>query len=370
MKNLLWLAALLTLSSGCTLYFGGDDDPCEDYYYGADALEAAGFRNPDTGYCEDWWGGGGGGGCYDGDDYGAADEAAPEAPPDWASCYGYCEGLDEDTCLVTDGCRAAYWDSGLDDADCAPGFCGGNEFLGCWGTAPSGPYMGDSCAGLDAYSCSLYDTCSAHYYDDGSGQRFSYCSDETWSLGCYSDLDCPGGYSCTADEVCGSPPGCGSGGGMGGADAEEPCPDLCYGSCVPDGGGCELIDCAMGYHCELECYDPCDGDDGSFEEPMGGGCDPVCNAGCVPDTWLCEAVDCGPGSHCEEECDPSGACWSTCVPDDTTPACETIFDELACDARADCLPIYTGYGCTCDPDGTCDCMSWEFARCDSAVMPF
>ena len=366
MKTLLCSAALVSLlSGGCSLYFGGDDD--DDCYYGAaegdDALEAAAFRNPNNGYCEDWWGGGGGGG---GCDYYAADEAAPEPQPDWASCYGYCEGLDEATCLVTDGCRGAYNAGGLDgdptDADCAPGYCGGDQFLGCWGTAPSGPIQGGGCAALDAYECSRHDDCSAHYstiYAEATEQQFTYCSDEPWNVGCYSDMDCPGGYQCTAEEVCGAPPGCGD--GMGGA-----CPDVCYGSCVPADDTCALVDCVEGTHCALECYDPCDG---GFEEPSGG-CTPVCNAACVPDSWVCEAVDCGPGNHCEEVCDSSGACWSSCVPDDTTPACETIFDELACDARADCVAFYTGYGCTCDAAGACECMTWEFARCESAVMPF
>jgi len=376
MKNLLCIAALSSLLSGCTLYFGGDDDDCVNYGDDAPgALEAAGIRNPENGVCEDWWGGGGGGG---GCGY-AYDQAAPEPAPDWASCYGSCEGLDESSCLVTSGCRAAYGDGALDggeaDADCAPGFCGENAFLGCWGTAPTGPVQGGGCAGLDAYGCSLHDDCSAHYAtyygEDGWTQtNFSYCSDEAWAIGCYSDLECPGGYTCTAEEVCGSPPGCGD--GMGGAEPDEACPDVCYGSCVPvEDDGCALVDCVEGTHCELECY-PCDGDGDGFEEPMGGGCDPACSATCVPDSWVCEAVDCGPGNHCEEVCTDSlpGTCYSSCVPDETTPTCESLSSQTACDSRVDCTPVYTGYGCTCDASGACDCMTWEFARCESAVMPF
>lgn len=367
MKNLLCTAALLALVStagGCTLYFGGDDgdDICA---YGAaedEALAVESLRNPDTGGCEDWDGGGGGGGC------GATDWGAPEPTPDWASCWGYCEGLDEGTCLVTSGCRAAYGGTALDgsgggaDADCAPGFCGGEEFMGCWGTAPTGPIQGGGCAGLDAYACSLHDDCTAHYYneilpDDGIASRFSYCADEGWNVGCYSNMDCPVGYECNAAEVCGTPPGCESG---------EACPDVCYGSCQPAANGCELVDCAMGSHCEVTCF-PCDSAD-----PSDPTCDAFCETSCVPDSWTCEGVDCGPGSHCEEVCDDSvpGSCWSSCVPDDTTPACETILDETACDAREDCIPTYTGFGCTCEADGTCSCMSWEYARCEPATIPF
>ena len=47
-----------------------------------------------------------------------------------------------------------------------------------------------------------------------------------------------------------------------------------------------------------------------------------------------------------------------------------IYDEMACAAREDCLPLYTGYGCTCGPDGACACETWEFSRCESAVVPF
>ena len=72
--------------------------------------------------------------------------------------------------------------------------------------------------------------------------------------------------------------------------------------------------------------------------------------GSVPDTSVCEGVECPTGSHCVEVCTDSlpGTCWSECAPDDETPACEDLADEAACDARADCVPLYTGYGCSCD----------------------
>ncbi len=349
MRTLLLSAAVAaTLLGGCTFYFGGDDDDDCLYAGAADlAIAVESIRNPDTGYCEDWWGGGGGG-CYN-------DGAEAEPQPDWASCYGYCEGLDEATCLTTDFCRAAYYDNGL-DGDCAPGFdCGGSGFLGCWGTAPSGTVEG-ACEGLDAYGCSQHDECSAHYVSDPTtgGQWFSYCAAEGWATGCYSDADCALGYECNADEVCGAPPGCGM---------DEACPDVCYGSCVPANTGCEAVDCAPGTHCEIECY-PCDS-----AEPMGGECDPTCNVSCVPDTNACEGVECGAGSHCEVQCDDSfpGSCWSTCVGD--TAACEELTTEAECDARTDCVPLYTGYGCTMQPDGTLTCATWEYARCETGMVP-
>lgn len=359
MRTLLLCTATAALLGGCTFYFGGDDGDDICAYPAAEsdeALAVEAFRNPDTGWCEDWWGGGGGGGCGAvGDDPGA-----PEPQPDWASCYGFCEGLGEADCLATPTCRAAYLDSGL-DADCAPGFdCGGAGFLGCWGTAPSGAIQG-ACEGLDAYQCSRHDDCTAHYVSDGSTQRFSYCAAEGWTTGCYSDMDCALGYECNADEICASPPGCGG---------DEACPAVCYGYCEPATNGCELVDCAAGYHCELTCYDPCDSG-GAFEEPSGG-CDPICEPSCVPDISVCEGVECPSGQSCYEVCTDSfpGECWAECAPDDTTPACETLVDEAACDARADCVPLYTGYGCSCDEAGACTCTTWEYARCETAaVMP-
>ncbi len=396
MKRLLLIAAF-AMSGGCTLYFGGDDEPI---CYSDDAAGAAEyyetFRNPDTGFCEDYYGGGGGGGGCNDYDYPAAD---PVPLPDWASCYGYCDGLDETTCLDTAGCRAAY---GSDDGawDCAEPDCNtGAYFLGCWGTAPSGTVTG-SCDGLDAYGCSQHDDCTAHYgYDPATGtQRFSYCAPE-------------------------------------------------------DGwGGCDATDCGPGYHCEVQCY-PCDGT--GEMDPSGGVCADECVVGCVPDAWVCEGVECGAGSHCEEVC-ADGGCWSECVPDYTDPgtctgevwcdalpptcpagsvpgigagcwtgfcipesecvngdpgdctgpvtddqippscpegtvpgvrngsytgycipswacestACESITDAETCDAREDCVPAYTGYNCTWNADGSFVCAEWVFDHCDPAVMTF
>src|SRR5436190_6126124 len=97
-KWLCTVAALATMAmaSGCTLYFGGDDDHGDDIICADDAPYNP-VRDPSTGTCVDY---GGGGGCY----------GEPTPPPayDWASCYTGCEGLDEYSCQLTSGCRAAY----------------------------------------------------------------------------------------------------------------------------------------------------------------------------------------------------------------------------------------------------------------------
>jgi hypothetical protein len=370
MRNLACTVALLALSlaSGCTLYFGDDDG--DDICGGSGGADIAydQLRDPSSGVCVDY--GGGGGGCY----------GAPEPYPDWASCYSSCEGLDENTCFATAGCRAAY----VEDIGCGPGEdclppTGPQTFYGCWGTAPSGPIQG-SCDGLDAQGCSEHDDCIAvynEYYgpDDGIETAFSYCAPEPWTQGCYGDQDCPAGYECNADTECMPDPSCGDG-------AE--CPPVCYGQCVPAQNGCDAVDCGAGYHCELQCY-PCDPvdpndtcdfpcdvtcvpdyptcDDGQTCEPgshcettctdpdptcdadAGGACPGMCSSTCVPDSPSCGAVDCAPGTHCEESCPPypcpegapDCACSIECVPDGV-PDPGTCDGEVWCDAMPPTCP--------------------------------
>ena len=257
------LVVVASLASGCTIYFGGDDTG-DDCYYEDDYW--LGYRDPWTGLCQDW---GGGGGCvYPQDDQ--ADLAEP--PPDWASCPGACEGLDEASCLDTAGCRGAYLDSCPPDADCDEWSI---EFLECWGTAPTGPILYETCWGLDAYDCSRTDECIAVYANSFEGQMaFSHCAPEQ-----------------------------------------------------PEPVGCELIDCAAGYHCEEVC--------------TGGG-------------------DCTPDGEC-----PPPECWSECVPDEVPVACESLGSEEECAARPDCTAVYDGFGCTCYPDGSCTCDEWVYAACET-----
>jgi len=232
MNKLLCTAALLALTtaSGCTLYFGGDDNG-DDVICADEAAPQYGYRDPQTGSCDYY---GGGGGCYG--------EPTPVAQPDWATCPGACEGLDEQTCEATSGCRAAYLE---DDYNCPPGAdCPVSyAFWGCWGTAPTGPIQG-ACDGLDAQSCSEHDDCTATYDtvynpDGTTTTQFAYCQQETYAPGCYSNADCPAGYECNAGTNCYPPPGCDPTTG-------EACPDICYGQCVPAQNGCDTLDCGPG----------------------------------------------------------------------------------------------------------------------------
>jgi hypothetical protein len=376
------LLVICVLLTGCDLYWGNGDDVCN----GGVLYPSTDLRDPETGVCN-YYGGGGGGYCC-GDSCAYEDTATPGALQDWASCYGACEGLDENSCLDTSGCRAAYLDNPLADGV-------GDQFWGCWETAPSGPIEGGGCEGLDAYACSRHDDCSAVYGGTGNGeQKFDRC-------------------------------------------IAEPA------------GQCGGVDCGDGAHCEEQCT-PCDTTDGSM-------CTSTCQPMCVPDE-TCADVDCGPGTTCAEQCDATtdlvGACHPTCVPTNQDPgsctgsitcglmapacpagstagiangcytgycipnadcgahdpgqcyatatcatpppqcpsgtlpgvangcytgyciptgscelaACETLPTEQACSGRADCTPVYTGTDCTCYP-GYCDCEVLTYARCESQLMP-
>lgn len=378
--------ALLATSAGCSFYFGDDD--CEyGGGEGADQLVVS-LRNPYTGQCEDG-GGGGGGGCGD---Y----EAEPPAEPaDWAACYGACEGLDELGCQATPGCRAAYASSCLEWEYCTEV---AYTFYGCWGTAPSGAIQGGGCEGLDAYQCSRHDDCIAQHYAGSSGcggtgngdcapiadpaliGNFQACAPEpSQQTGCYDDWECPSGQTCNSEEVClPGPYACNdSNGGQGESDAEGlvPCDNRCYGWCVP-------VDPLPG-----NCYEPalCDMVPPTCPEGTLPGVSNGCYTGyCIP---VGECPDQPPSKgNCYEEvwCDvvqptcPEGElpgvlnhCYTGyCVPvaecPDPPPACEAIWDENACLARADCEPVYQGIDCVCGPDG-CVCQDYVFQYCSSTV---
>jgi len=150
--------ALLSSAPACGFYFG-DDDSCDGIDYGGsgyadtEAVPQQGLRNPDTGQCEYF-----GGGTYPpypcDSECGPCpgDESRPQAPqPTWGFCEGFCTGLDEATCLATPGCRGAYIDGGSSP----------DVYAECWQTDQSGPIQGGTCAGLDAYTCSMHDDCIA-----------------------------------------------------------------------------------------------------------------------------------------------------------------------------------------------------------------
>jgi hypothetical protein len=313
-------ALIATAISALTLTAAGCEDECEPVNYDlADPAPAPDYRNPQSGLCEAFWGGGGGGGGTGCDDipYGAAAEA-DQALPDWAQCYISCEGLEEDTCLATSGCRASY------ESNCGPNeLCESIEytFNECWGTAPSGPVQGGDCTTFDAQECSRHDDCVArHSRGDGTSAVgwFESCAPER--TGCYGDTECGEGTHCNAADVCLPPPGAG---GPGTGD-QVPCPSVCYGYCVPD----EPIDPGS-----------CVGEVACDEEP------PEC------------PVDTIPGRR--------NGCWTGfCIPVaqcDSIPACSTL-GETDCVSRSDCAPIYQGIDCQCT--GTeCVCADWLYDSC-------
>lgn len=280
-----FLAAFSVGLSGCVLFFeNDDDDDWDDCLYppgdgGGAPLE---LRNPETGLCE--YIGGGGGWCDP--NCGACDQPAEAdnaavALPSWGYCSSFCSGLDEATCLDTQGCRGGYIDTCPPNADCD---ITSLQFYECWSVDMTGPVSDGSCEGLDAWSCSQHDNCRAVHENacgtttDPNGDAeepgladpiptclgyFQTCLPETPEVelgNCYDEVTCralppecpvgtlPGvingcwtGY-CIPEAQCEAPPTC---------DAlTEPqcigrsdCDTLYTGvDCVCDANGCECAD--------------------------------------------------------------------------------------------------------------------------------
>ena len=206
------MASVLMLCSlgGCELYFGGDD--CAPTAGGADLAPLPGLRNPWTGECTYGGGGGGGGGTCGGDV--PAEPGAPWYDSTWGFCDSACTGLDEETCLAADACRAIYVDTRPSCAN--PGT--NVIFTACWATAQDGPVRGGGCTALDAWECSRHDDCSALHelmpcapdsLCEAEAASFLACQDEPVTAdGCYGDGDCAAGYVCNSSEICLPPPGC------------------------------------------------------------------------------------------------------------------------------------------------------------------
>ena len=284
---------LVVMLAGCDLYFDGGDDDCKAY----PEVDQAQYRNPETGQCEGF----GGGYCDDPCGICAYDVAIP----DWGACYSQCDALDENSCIATAGCYAAYLNPTRVPPDMDL-----DKFQGCWAVAQSGPAPG-ACSGLDAHECSRHDNCSAIYIeqlgpdDQSTGMRF--------------------------------------------------------GSCVPEqGNSCGGIDCGANAHCEEQCS-TCDPDTGMDCEKCG----PVC----VPDDDACDLIDCADGYECVQVCDEMdpnnpdcGVCRVECVP---TAQCEALPTEAACAARGDCSRVYEGENCTCDANGNCECEVLTYERCQT-----
>jgi hypothetical protein len=345
------LAILCLFMTGCGLYWGGDDD--DDICNGTAAgtnIPAEGYRDPQTGTCQ-YFGGGGGGCCYDNN----GNEACAEpgvALPNWGQCNSQCDNLDENSCVETTGCHAAYLDLGLD------AFAPATKFYGCWATAQSYDALPPtSCTGLDAQTCSERDYCSMVYSGDSAPQKFEQCIDES-TTGCGIDIGCPMGSHCEQEcEPCDS---------MG-------CQDTCTPTCVPDPGTGQCtgqITCSSG---PPSC--PANTTPGIANGCWTGYCIP--NAACgSPDPGDCyDTVTC---NLAPPSC-PSGTlpgitngCWSGyCIPTGSCglAACDLLGTEAACEARSDCLAIYTGTDCTCTMTGGCTCATETYSKCESAMMP-
>jgi hypothetical protein len=365
MRRLTLLLGLLVLvgSSGCHIYFGDDDDDDDDCQWGG-AEEAPGdyapyfLRDPYTGLCQDF-GGGGGGGCDDPCGPCDYDEPAPgedRAPlPSWGECNNYCSGLDETSCLATAGCRGGYIETCIDETNGLCDYSQTKAFYECWAVDQTGPVVGGSCEGLDAWSCSQHDDCVA-VHDDG--------------------CDYGGG------EV---PPGGSDPGGSGGAEPDAlACGIGGFIQCAPEG---ELqfpecddnLDCAEGSYCnnfELCLPPPPDGGNGDqcescgVPQPCWGYCVPDQNVGTCYEPVYCDSLP----PTCPEGQTPGvlNGCWSGfCIDQcEEQPPCEWL-DEDTCVGREDCQAYYQGIDCTCGPDGSCVCNDWIYTSCMSnGVEPF
>ena len=376
-----FLATALLPAMGCNLYFnGGGGDPCEDEWGGGGAAELPSapllLRNPETGVCEDFGGWGGPYPCDDacgpcdnavppqitpapvpaGDEPDGEsapsfeDQADPAPQPTWGYCDSYCEGLEEGSCLATDGCRGIYAEDGNG---------GAGEFLECWSTDQEATDI-VNCEGLDAYSCSTSDACIAvHQYACGGsstdsdgfsepecvpGNFVSCHSEGSQGEGCYGDQDCGSNETCNAADICLPPPG----NGDGEADLA-----VCYGYCVPADCPPFELECPDGYEkiCPPDSF--CD---------AGCSCEPIAPGECDGDVF-CESLP----PKCEKGTTPgiANGCWTgECIDLSQCPDsnCGDIVGESMCIARDDCSAYYVGDDCSCDASG-CTCAQWNFDSC-------
>lgn len=150
------LAVVISLSTGCTLFFtGGDDgdDVCATEDLGRPAIAQAPLRDPGDLSCQSF-------GYPCNSECGpcpAANEAAiaPTAPiPSWNYCGHTCEQLGESACAADPQCRV------IKDANCT---FGGNcltDFLGCFPVDTSAD-TSVACQGADAWDCSRSAACTA-----------------------------------------------------------------------------------------------------------------------------------------------------------------------------------------------------------------
>ncbi len=309
--------------------------------------------------------------------------------------WGSCEGLDAQQCSETDACSAVYTTQQWARLEAAPG----SEFSYCqpepW---VEGCYSSDECPA--GYECTANTDCYPPPGCGPDGDCDAVCYGQCVPVGSCAAVDCGPGYHC--EEQCYP---------CDDADGDGVCPSWCETICVPDEPQ-ECVDalCGPGTHCETVCTDDCD---------PNGMCGGWCTSECVPDGMdpgtctgdvFCDSLppscpaDSTPGirngcwtGYCIplSACGPSdpGSCYEPALcdvpppacPVGTTPgvadgcytgycipawaceggggSCESLTTEWECASRFDCWPLYSGTGCTCYPDGRCECLEWEFARC-------
>jgi hypothetical protein len=252
------VALLVSVASGCAFY-GDDDDDCP---YGGTGTEPGGAaaydpgqRNPETGQCE-----------YFGVPYpdctdpcqpcpgtGQADQAAA---PSWGYCESQCTGLDEASCKDASGCRAIYTSNCIDQ-DCIDD----PLYVDCWSTDMQGPIQGGGCEGLDSYTCSMHDDCSAVHYPGCTGDAqdpatcpagpFGYCTNEgdvTDPGNCYDPVTCD---AAAPDCPEGTTPGIKDGCYTGFCIPLDQCEDAPACNTIADEASCiARADCTPIYHGE------------------------------------------------------------------------------------------------------------------------
>lgn len=322
MKKLLACLGLVMAiaTTGCTLYFGPDDDWGDD---------------DDTyTYCDET-------GCYWCDDYGCT----PTGPNGYycssnydcaAGCYcdpqsGTC--VEQGYCSVNEDCPAGFVCD--DRASCIPdgtnpGYCtaddqcGEGQYCDEWsGTCQYGQYCGQDAACPDGYYCDDRGVCQPlGCQDDSFCAPGCYCDENTGlcqeSGYCAADAECGEGYTCDEER--------------GTCIPTPPNPGSCAGEVV-----CDLAApvCAEGQT-------------------------PLIKDGCY--TGECILI---------EDCDVP-------PPPPPPPACNELATEDECLAReADCAPAYTGVRCTdtnpndglscTDAPQLCVCEDYYFAACVSTA---
>ncbi len=284
MRRVSLLLFIVTLLSGCQIYFGGDDDCVNGSGSGSGPPRPlpVGLRNPATGQCEYHGGGGGGGGDNCGDyrpPMASGDSAGAPFMADWATCESPCSAFNEASCQAADGCRAVYLD-GCNGAQ--P--CNVASFFDCWATAPSGPVRGGECSGLDAQTCSQHDDCSAVH-------RVGICEG--------GDCLAVGDFAACRNETQQPPPACST-------LAEPGC--IARADCAPLYQGSDCSCTPAGCHCNQQTFVSCTGGgDGG-----GGACGPyTCSSdeycqhgtgGAAPgvNTYACKPMPstCSAGASC------------------------------------------------------------------------